>query len=143
MGQHFRAGVVMVVGDAGDRVMAFERADLPGQWQLPQGGIHRGEEPLEAAWRELGEEAGLGPDDVRLVGEHPSWVVYEWPAEFRDKRRGQVQRWFFFEVERADVEPVVDEVEFQAWRWCTPEWLIYQVVEFRADAYREVLRSTS
>src|SRR5687767_13981343 len=55
-GHHFRAGVVAVVRRADGRVLAFERADLPGQWQLPQGGLDRGESPEQAAWRELEEE---------------------------------------------------------------------------------------
>ncbi len=122
-----------------DELMAFERADLPGEWQLPQGGLDRGEEPIDAAWRELKEETGLGPSDVVLVAEHPRWVAYEWPAGVREKRRGQVQRWFTFRAIDPEVQPEVDGREFQAWCWCTPEWLLRQVVEFRREAYTEVL----
>lgn len=121
------------------QIMAFERADLPGEWQLPQGGLDHGEEPVEAAWRELAEETGLGPDDVELIGEHPRWVAYEWPPEIRDKRRGQVQRWFVFGLRDPRRTPTVDDREFQDWTWCTPEWLIRQVVDFRQEAYAEVL----
>ena len=82
--QRFRAGVVIVVRHHDDdRVLAFERTDVPGAWQLPQGGIDKGEEPIDAARRELAEETGLGADDVELVGEYPEWVVYELPAELR------------------------------------------------------------
>ena len=50
--QYFRAGVVIVVRHPNGReVLAFEREDIRGSWQLPQGGMHRGEEPLAAAWR--------------------------------------------------------------------------------------------
>jgi putative (di)nucleoside polyphosphate hydrolase len=121
-------------------IMAFERADLPGEWQLPQGGLDNGEEPVDAAWRELTEETGLGADDVDLVGEHPRWVAYEWPVPIRDaKRRGQVQRWFVFRLRDPKRQPEVDGREFRAWCWCAPAWLIRQVVEFRHDAYAEVL----
>jgi putative (di)nucleoside polyphosphate hydrolase len=138
--QQFRAGVVMVVRHpSSGEIMAFERADLPGEWQLPQGGLENGEEPVEAAWRELVEETGLSAIDVDLIGEHPRWVAYEWPPEIRDKRRGQVQRWFVFRLRDPKRQPVVDGREFQAWCWCAPEWLIRQVVEFRHDAYAEVL----
>ncbi|MEY2444104.1 MAG: putative (di)nucleoside polyphosphate hydrolase, partial [Ilumatobacteraceae bacterium] len=55
-GQHFRAGVVIVVRHPDlHQVLAFERSDLRGSWQLPQGGLESGEEPVTAAWRELEE----------------------------------------------------------------------------------------
>ncbi len=72
--RHFRAGVVAVVRRSDGQVLAFERADGPGNWQLPQGGLEKGEPPIDAAWRELGEETGLGPADVALVAAH-AWDV--------------------------------------------------------------------
>ena len=140
-GTHFRAGVVTVVTNSHGRLLAFERSDVPGAWQLPQGGIDAGESPLEAAWRELGEETGLGADDVALVGEHPEWVAYEFPPEVRGdgRRLGQIQRWYTFRVRADTVEPTPDGVEFVAWKWVEPGWLIDQVVGFRRNAYRRVL----
>lgn len=137
----FRAGVVIAVTNSRDQVLAFERSDVPGAWQLPQGGIDVGEAPIEAAWRELGEETGLDADHVRLVREHPDWVAYEFPAHVRGERKriGQVQRWFVFEVVDDDVQPVPDGVEFVAWKWVDRSWLVDQVVEFRRDAYRRVI----
>jgi putative (di)nucleoside polyphosphate hydrolase len=138
---HFRAGVVAVVRNRAGEVMAFERGDIPGQWQLPQGGIEPGEEPIDAAWRELAEETGLGRDDVELIGEHPEWTVYEWPGRVRQngKRLGQAQRWFTFRPFHEDVEPQPDGDEFVAWRWVDASWLIGQVVDFRRSAYERVL----
>ena len=140
--RHFRAGVVIVVRSDDGEVLAFERADQPGQWQLPQGGLEPGESPEAAAWRELGEETGLGPDAVELVGEYPDWVAYEWPAEVvaGGNRLGQVQRWFFFRLRDGSIEPLPDGREFRAWRWAEPDWLIEQVVSFRRPAYETVLR---
>ena len=138
---NFRAGVVAVVTNSEGDVLAFERSDVPGAWQLPQGGIEVGETPRNAAWRELGEETGLGTHDVDLVGEHPTWTVYEFPDHVRSdgKRLGQAQRWYFFRVRDDDVVPTPDQVEFVAWRWVERSWLIEQVVNFRRDAYRAVL----
>lgn len=130
----------MVRHDDG-RVLVFQRAGQPGAWQLPQGGMDRGETPECAAWRELEEETGLGPDHVRLVGEHPDWVVYEWPEELRGngRRLGQVQRWFTFEVLDGDVQPVPDGIEFDAWKWVEVGWLLDNVVDWRLPAYEAVL----
>jgi len=111
MAQHFRAGVVIVVRHPdGKQLLAFERSDSPDSWQLPQGGLDTGEEPIEGAWRELFEETGLGEDHVIARAEYPDWVAYEWPADVMlvhgkdGKRRGQVQKWFLFDALHADIE---------------------------------------
>jgi len=143
----FRAGVIIVVRRADGLVLAFERADTPGSWQLPQGGIDDGETPRHAAWRELQEETGLGPEHVRLVDEHPYWTVYEWPSEVAVNkppakvadRLGQAHKWYFFEPLEDDVHPVPDGVEFVAWKWMKPADLIDQVVYFRRPGYEQVL----
>ena len=139
--RHFRAGVVIAVTRGDGRVLAFERADVPGQWQLPQGGLEAGERPLEAAWRELGEETGLGEADVELVGEHPEWIVSEWPDRIAGQgaRLGQVHRWFFFRIRDEAIEPKPDGREFSAWQWADPGWLTDQVVAFRQPGYAKVL----
>jgi putative (di)nucleoside polyphosphate hydrolase len=145
-GLFFRAGVVIVVRHPDlEHVMAFERVDAPGSWQLPQGGMNDGETPLDAAWRELLEETGLGPDHVDVLAEYPDWVAYEWPEELRKSkpnrrdRIGQAQRWFLFNALTTDIVPEPDGTEFVAWKWVTPGWLIDHVPEFRHDAYLRVL----
>jgi len=144
--QHFRAGVVVVVRHPDLRqVLAFERSDASGSWQLPQGGLHLGEEPIEGAWRELLEETGLGEDDVVARAEFPEWLAYEWTAEIRaadgrnGRRRGQVQRWFLFDAVSAGITPSPDGSEFTAWRWVEPAWLIDHVAPFRRGVYGRVL----
>lgn len=149
---HFRAGVVVIIRRADGQVMVFERKDHPGQWQLPQGGLDDGESPEQGALRELGEETGLQPEQVRVVAEYPEWLAYEWPAEIQAKmadkrgskrgRMGQVQRWFTMELLDPDTEPVPDGHEFQAWQWVTPDWLIDNVTEWRRGPYQRVLGSS-
>ncbi len=137
---HFRANVVAIVVNEKDRVMAFERVDLPGQWQLPQGGVDQGETPEEAAWRELKEETGLSKKHVHLIDEYPEWTAYEWPTGARKNGRiGQAQRWFTFRVKDNDVEPEPDGIEFDDWKWVKREWLVDNAVEFRQSSYRRVL----
>jgi len=129
-----------VVSNSKGRVLAFQRTDYPGQWQLPQGGIDKGESAVEGAWRELKEETGLGRQHVRLVGEYPDWTVYEWPdGAKRGARLGQAQRWFFFEAWDDEVEPTPDGVEFDDWKWVKVSWLVDQVVEFRKSSYQRAL----
>ena len=137
---HFRAGVITVVRRSDGLLLAFERTDVTGEWQLPQGGIEKGESPVQAAWRELAEETGLGDDHVELVGEHDHWTVYQWPTAMRRNHRlGQAHRWFFFDARHDDIEPAPDGEEFGAWMWMTSASLIDRVVEFRKAPYRQVL----
>jgi putative (di)nucleoside polyphosphate hydrolase len=143
---YFRAGVVAVVRHPDlSRVLAFERLDPRGSWQLPQGGMNEGEEPIESVWRELGEETGLGFDDVDVLAEFPEWIAYEWPDELRRSkpnrrdRIGQVQKWFLFVARDPEVVPTPDGTEFVAWQWVTPTWLIEHVPAWRRDAYARVL----
>ena len=139
---HFRAGVVTVVRRGDGMLLAFERTDTPGQWQLPQGGIEAGESPRQAAWRELTEETGLSRRCVRLVDEFDAWTVYVWPNKMqRRERLGQAHRWFFFEPRDEPVQPVPDGTEFSDWRWMEPAELIAQVIDFRRGPYEQVLGS--
>lgn len=139
---HFRANVAAIVVNEKGKVMAFERADLPGQWQLPQGGIDDDETPVEAAWRELKEETGLGPEEVELVDEFPEWTAYTYPTGVRKNgRMGQAQRWFTFRVRDERAEPKPDGIEFINWKWVKRRWLVERSVEFRQASYRRVLLS--
>lgn len=143
---HFRAGVVIVVRSPDlTHVLAFERADAAGSWQLPQGGLKAGEAPIEGAWRELLEETGLGEVDVVARAEFPEWLAYEWPDELKGlkgglaHRIGQVQRWFLFDALSPDIVPTPDGSEFVAWQWVEPQWLVNHVVERRRGPYERVL----
>jgi putative (di)nucleoside polyphosphate hydrolase len=142
--ERFRANAGAMVVDGQGRVLACDRADTADEaWQMPQGGIHRGEEPAEAVWRELAEETGLGAEHLELLAELPRWIAYELPQPWRSRKtgRGQVQKWFLFRV-RGDA-PVVepDGTEFRACRWMGPEELLRSVVEFRRPVYREVFEA--
>lgn len=137
----FRAGVgAMVISGKGE-VLAFERAGIPGAWQLPQGGLEAGEAPRECALRELEEETGLTREDVAPLGETAGWLAYELPREMRGRRhgRGQVQKWFLFRL--TGPETAIDlnrqePPEFRAWTWMDFDELIERTVEFRWPVYR-------
>lgn len=147
-GATFRAGVAMIVRRGDGQLLVFERRDAPGSWQLPQGGIDAGETPLQAAWRELGEETGLDATSVGLVGECPDWISYEWPREVIADQKpgrlhmGQTQKWFLFGVlddhdgHAHHLQPEPDGREFSAWRWMSPHDVIDGVIDWRRSAYQ-------
>lgn len=136
--QTFRASVGAVVIDLQGNVLALERTDASGQWQMPQGGLDRGEEPLAAATRELLEETGLGEEQVRLLAEHPEWLVYELPSYSAKHGRGQAQKWFLFQLTnpaaKIDLQRTKSK-EFQRWKWTTLGQLREETVEFRRAVY--------
>ncbi len=141
----FRPNAGIVVLDLDDRALAFRRIGTDA-WQFPQGGIDPGEMPIDAMWRELGEETGLDAGQVALIGELPEWIGYEVPEEFRRKKfgRGQVQRWFFLRVKPGALDAVetlladLPPEEFDAWKWTTMDELATDVIEFRKPIYRRL-----
>jgi len=60
-------GVAAAVFDPEGRVLLVKHRYSPG-WQLPGGGVGRGEAPEAALLREMGEEVGLAGGVARLIG---------------------------------------------------------------------------
>lgn len=141
--EFFRASAGAVVADAHGRVLVARRADVGGHaWQFPQGGIHHGESPLDAIYREIEEELGIAQTDVELLREHDDWLTYELPTEHRSQKtgRGQTQRWFLFLLRGDPSSMRVDEREFDAWRWMPFEDVVSRCVPFRRTVYEALLR---
>jgi len=118
-------------------------------WQLPQGGIDKGEDPLGAAKRELYEETGI--TSVEVLAEIPEWLNYELPdavlgRALKGKYRGQRQKWFAFRFIGNEAEiainppPEGQEAEFDAWDWVELESLPEMVVDFKRDVYQALVR---
>ena len=141
----YRACVGLMLLNNQDDVFVGKRLDHPSRyWQMPQGGIEKGEEPLAAAMREMREE--VGNTNARLLATHPEWLKYDLPsalrAELWDGRyRGQRQKWYIFRFLGEDSELTVDtaEPEFSAWRWLPLADLIDSIVPFKAEVYASVV----
>ena len=122
-------------------VLAFERKDVRGAWQLPQGGMNIGEAPLEAVRREICEETGILASDLQLISTEPKMLVYELPKEYRSKKtgRGQVHYWFLFRYKGSDEAITLgDNKEFRGWTWLSMVELTYRVVAFKKTVYQEL-----
>ena len=138
------AGVVLM--NAEGLVFAGQRIDMPGAWQMPQGGIDGDETPRDAALRELTEETGVSPDKVEVLAETPGWVYYDLPPEllgkvWKGRYGGQRQKWVLmrFLGEDADIRIDTDRPEFQEWRWMPPTALLENIVPFKRGVYEQVL----
>jgi putative (di)nucleoside polyphosphate hydrolase len=142
--RYFRAGAGAVIVDRRGRVLALERADVPGAWQFPQGGLKKKERPLEAALREVVEETGIPKRDLRLLATYPELLAYELPLEAQSAKTGmgQVQYWFFFEWRRhSDGRPLIGHSkEFRASAWMPFDRVVRMAVDFRRPIYSKLRR---
>jgi putative (di)nucleoside polyphosphate hydrolase len=137
---------VMLMNEEG-RVFVGQRLDSTLEaWQMPQGGIDSGEDPLKAAYRELWEETGVTREHVALVATAPEELQYDLPEDligkvWKGKWRGQRQRWFLFRFtgRDADVNIETAEPEFRAWRWADPADLPDIIVPFKRALYQRLL----
>ncbi|HSO19939.1 MAG TPA: RNA pyrophosphohydrolase [Desulfosarcina sp.] len=139
--QYFRAGVGAVIADGRGNVLALEREDIPGAWQLPQGGIEADEAPLQAALREVFEETAISETRLERLDAYPEPLVYELPAHAWRKKtgRGQVQYWFLFRFTGSDgAIDVMRGREFRAWKWMPFDRLIALTAGFRRPVYRRL-----
>jgi putative (di)nucleoside polyphosphate hydrolase len=139
--QYFRAGAGAVIINRDKKVLALERADTPGAWQMPQGGLEISEEPGQAIYRELFEETCIPESGLSLLGSYPDLLAYELPAEMRSAKtgRGQVQRWFLFELRTSDAAIELNKgAEFISWRWMSSDQLLATAVAFRKPLYKKL-----
>ena len=139
------AGVMLLNHDG--KVFVGQRIDnLADAWQMPQGGIDKGEDAETAARRELGEETGIASDKVELIADAGRDFDYDLPPDLAGKvwgckYRGQRQRWFLFRFlgQDSDIDIATPHPEFRAWRWAGPDELEHLIVPFKRDLYRDVV----
>lgn len=141
------AGFMLVNRDG--LVFVGQRIDpsAHGFWQMPQGGIDKGEDVHAAALRELEEEIGVAAHLVEVIAQSAQPYLYDLPPEllgkvWKGKYRGQEQHWFLgrFLGEDTDIDlEAHDPPEFNAWRWVAPEQLPELIVPFKRDVYEALV----
>lgn len=136
----------MLTNPAG-RVFVGQRLDSDAPaWQMLQGGIEPGEDPGDAAFRELHEETGITQDLVTVSAQMPEWLTYDLPKDlvpkfWNGRFRGQKQRWFLMRFNGNDnqIDIRTKYPEFSQWTWLDPAELVANIVPFKRKVYAQVL----
>jgi len=139
---------VMLVNERGHVFVGRRIDNKEGDWwQMPQGGIDKGEDARDAAIRELGEETGIAPALIDIVAQAPETMRYDLPAELMGKLwggryRGQEQTWFLARFTGADADVNIeayDPPEFCDWKWVEPAQLPELIVPFKKAIYARLV----
>ena len=139
-----RNGVGIVVLNKKNKVFVAKRIDNPKDfWQMPQGGVDKGEDFIKAAYRELEEETNIR--SVKLIKELDDTITYELPNHllgiiWKGKYRGQKQKWFLmrFVGEDKEINIKTKNPEFLDWKWIDLDQITEVVVDFKLHVYKEL-----
>ena len=139
-----RNGVGIVVLNKENKIFVAKRIDNPKNfWQMPQGGVNKGEKLLSAALRELEEETGM--KEVELIQEIDGTMTYELPPHllgiiWKGKYKGQKQKWFLMRYlgSDRDINIKTEKPEFLEWKWIDLDLLTEVVVDFKLHVYKEL-----
>ena len=145
----YRPAVGVMLLNRDGQVFVAQRLDSTLEaWQMPQGGLDKGEEVLAGALRELEEETGIHRRHVEIIKQCPVELLYDLPDDligkmWKGRWRGQRQTWFLarFTGEDSDVNIETAEPEFRAWRWSDPADLPAMIVPFKKRLYEQVLEA--
>ena len=143
---NYRLNVGLIIVNNYGKVLICKRKNS-NQWQFPQGGIDKGESPIEAAKREIFEEVGIKPSKIKVLGKIKDWVKYEIPKELAKKSFknkgivGQKQKWFIFKIKSEACISFVNDPddEFDDFAWVSYWRPIALIVSFKKEVYRNVL----
>jgi len=138
----YRHGVGIILVNNRRQLLLAKRIGKSA-WQFPQGGMKENETPEEAMFRELHEEIGLNPDDVRVISCTRGWLRYRLPTRLVRRHStpvciGQKQKWFLLHFvnddERIDLS-VTESPEFDSWAWVSYWYPLTRVVSFKRRVY--------
>lgn len=99
-------------------------------------------------FRELHEEVGLKPEHVKIIASTKHWLRYKLPKRLirhgsKPLCIGQKQKWYLLKLTAK--ESAVDLLhsshpEFDDWRWVSYWYPVRQVVSFKREVYRKVMK---
>ena len=139
-----RLGVGIVVLNRKNEVFVAKRIDNPKNfWQMPQGGVDKGEKFYDAAKRELKEETNI--KTIKFIKEIDGFISYLLPNEllgiiWRGKYKGQKQKWFIvrFVGEEQEINIRTKNPEFRDWKWVSIDQITDKVVNFKLNVYSKI-----
>ncbi|MEE8393832.1 MAG: RNA pyrophosphohydrolase [Rhodospirillales bacterium] len=142
----YRRGVGAVLFNPSGRVLVGKRIDMVSEyWQMPQGGIDKGEKPRQAVMRELAEE--IGTEKVEIIAKSSGWYAYDLPDDlvgrlWKGKYRGQKQRWFALRFLGLDGDIDLNasgHPEFSEWKWVEFDSLPSIIIPFKRRIYEKIV----
>ena len=141
-----RTGVGVIILNGENKVFVGKRKDNPSnKWQMPQGGVDKGEDFISAMRRELFEETSI--KNIKILRELDGFYEYELPKEligiiWKGKFRGQKQKWFIvkFIGNEKEINLKTKNPEFIEWKWISPEQLPEIIVDFKRNIYLNLLK---
>ena len=139
-----RIGVGVIVLNNKNKIFVGKRADNPvDKWQMPQGGVDKGENLITAMKRELMEETSI--QNIKVLKKIDKWFEYELPKDllgiiWKGKFRGQKQKWFIvrFIGNESEINLKTKHPEFIEWKWIKIDELTNVIVDFKKDVYKKL-----
>ena len=139
-----RSGVGIIILNSQNKIFVGKRIDNPKNfWQMPQGGLDKGENYYQAALREMEEETSI--KSVSFVKEIDGFISYDLPNNllgiiWKGKYKGQKQKWFIvkFLGEESEINIKTKKPEFIDWKWVDPETITDTVVNFKLNVYKKL-----
>ena len=141
-----RIGVGIALLNHENKIFVGKRIDNPANsWQMPQGGVDKNENFLQAAKRELEEETSIRT--VEVIKELNEWMTYDLPKNllgklWKGKYRGQKQKWFIMKFlgKNDEINIRTKKAEFSDWKWIKPSDLPAVAVDFKVNIYKKITK---